>query len=306
MITLASYNKFSNNILRDTFIISIGNCLTSIFAGFAIFSGIGFIAKQLGKSIDDVIEGGPGLAFVVYPEAISRMSISPLWAVLFFLMLITLGLDSMFAGIENIVSSIVDDIPRFRSKKILVLLTVCVIGCVFGLPLALGSGIYFLDLAFAVLGWKTLLNGILEFVIIGYLYGLPKFFRDIRDMAGWDPSWCMKSHLSVVFLTISPAILIIILLATFIKYEPFKSGSYEYPLWANIFGWIISFAPMLIIVFFIIKRLYDYRHLSLRERLRVLTTPTEEWYKNSKAFEYDNMQKNLHLTGHVNPYGHAQ
>ncbi|KAG1690712.1 Sodium- and chloride-dependent glycine transporter 2 [Nymphon striatum] len=193
MITLASYNKFSNNILRDTFIISIGNCLTSIFAGFAIFSGIGFIAKQLGKSIDDVIEGGPGLAFVVYPEAISRMSISPLWAVLFFLMLITLGLDSM-----------------------------------------------------------------------------------------------------------------IILLATFIKYEPFKSGSYEYPLWANIFGWIISFAPMLIIVFFIIKRLYDYRHLSLRERLRVLTTPTEEWYKNSKAFEYDNMQKNLHLTGHVNPYGHAQ
>ncbi|KAG1690710.1 Sodium- and chloride-dependent glycine transporter 2 [Nymphon striatum] len=275
MITLASYNKFSNNILRDTFIISIGNCLTSIFAGFAIFSGIGFIAKQLGKSIDDVIEGGPGLAFVVYPEAISRMSISPLWAVLFFLMLITLGLDSMFAGIENIVSSIVDDIPRFRSKKILVLLTVCVIGCVFGLPLALGVS-------------------------------LPKFFRDIRDMAGWDPSWCMKSHLSVVFLTISPAILIIILLATFIKYEPFKSGSYEYPLWANIFGWIISFAPMLIIVFFIIKRLYDYRHLSLRERLRVLTTPTEEWYKNSKAFEYDNMQKNLHLTGHVNPYGHAQ
>ncbi|KAG1690709.1 Sodium- and chloride-dependent glycine transporter 2 [Nymphon striatum] len=232
MITLASYNKFSNNILRDTFIISIGNCLTSIFAGFAIFSGIGFIAKQLGKSIDDVIEGGPGLAFVVYPEAISRMSISPLWAVLFFLMLITLGLDSMVS--------------------------------------------------------------------------LPKFFRDIRDMAGWDPSWCMKSHLSVVFLTISPAILIIILLATFIKYEPFKSGSYEYPLWANIFGWIISFAPMLIIVFFIIKRLYDYRHLSLRERLRVLTTPTEEWYKNSKAFEYDNMQKNLHLTGHVNPYGHAQ
>ena len=79
LITLASYNKFNNNTLRDAVFVASANCLTSFFAGFVVFSFIGFMAHSVNKDIEDVIVSGPGLAFVVYPEAVSKLPLPHVW-----------------------------------------------------------------------------------------------------------------------------------------------------------------------------------------------------------------------------------
>lgn len=94
LMTLASYNHFHNNCYSDAILTSSVNCLTSFIAGFVTFSILGFMSKKLNRDIETVVADGPGLVFIVYPEVIGTMYGSVFFSILFFVMLITLGLDS--------------------------------------------------------------------------------------------------------------------------------------------------------------------------------------------------------------------
>ncbi|CAB1317517.1 unnamed protein product [Coregonus sp. 'balchen'] len=64
LITMASYNKFHNNCY------SITNCATSVYAGFVIFSILGFMAHHLNVDVSEVADHGPGLAFFCLLETL--------------------------------------------------------------------------------------------------------------------------------------------------------------------------------------------------------------------------------------------
>lgn len=51
---------------------------------------------------------GTGLAFIVFAEAVLEMPGSQVWAILFFVMLFSLGLSSMFGNIEGVLTPLND------------------------------------------------------------------------------------------------------------------------------------------------------------------------------------------------------
>jgi solute carrier family 6 (neurotransmitter transporter, serotonin) member 4 len=151
LLALSSYNKFNNNCYRDAILTSSINCLTSFLAGFVIFSVLGYniaflrfatessygfvcsyMAHVQNKKIEEVGLEGPGLVFIVYPEAIATMTGSVFWSIIFFLMLITLGLDSTFGGLEAMITALCDEYPRALGRRreifvavLLVLIYIC-------------------------------------------------------------------------------------------------------------------------------------------------------------------------------------
>ena len=77
LITYSSYNGFRHNSYRDALIISLADTLTSLLAGFVIFSILGNLASELGVPVDSVVKSGTGLAFISYPTALAKFDVLP-------------------------------------------------------------------------------------------------------------------------------------------------------------------------------------------------------------------------------------
>ncbi|KAF2346450.1 Sodium:neurotransmitter symporter, partial [Trinorchestia longiramus] len=74
----SSYNDFKHNVYRDSLIISFMDTATSLLAGLTIFSVLGNLKYEIqADSIDDVVQGGAGLAFITYPTAIAKFNYVP-------------------------------------------------------------------------------------------------------------------------------------------------------------------------------------------------------------------------------------
>ncbi|CAB1353220.1 unnamed protein product, partial [Coregonus sp. 'balchen'] len=176
MTSLGSYNKYKYNCYRDCLLLGGLNSGTSFVSGFAIFSVLGFMAQEQGVDIADVAESGPGLAFIAYPKAVSMMPLPTFWAILFFIMLLLLGLDSQFVEVEGQITSLVDLYPSFLRKgyrREIFIAIVCSISYLLGLTMVTRGGMYVFQLFdyYAASGVCLLWVAFFECIAVSWVYG---------------------------------------------------------------------------------------------------------------------------------------
>lgn len=128
MVTYSSYLKKDVSLPMSAVSVSIMNILVSLLAGLAIFP----VVFAFGLKPTE----GPGLLFIVLPEAFAQMPFGEVFLSLFLLLFLFAVLTSSFSMLEIITSAFTEKKQRSRKK---VALIVGFIVFIAGIPAALSS-----------------------------------------------------------------------------------------------------------------------------------------------------------------------
>jgi solute carrier family 6 amino acid transporter-like protein 5/7/9/14 len=210
LVMFGSYNKFHNKINWDAAFVSSMDFFTSIISSCVVFSILGFLSKETGVPVAEVAKGGQGLAFIAYPEALSTVPLAPLWAILFFLMLFFLGLDSEFALLETVLTAIYDGFPKARAHKVKLTFAGCLACFLLGLPCVSFNGQYVLNLMDTYgAGFAVIWIALWEVVALMWIYGVCNFSK------------------------------VIFILSLVYWQTPSYNQTVPYPEWAHWLGWVL-------------------------------------------------------------------
>ncbi|XP_034946200.1 sodium- and chloride-dependent GABA transporter ine-like [Chelonus insularis] len=279
MICFASYNKFHNNIFIDTLAVSLINALSCLLVGIFAFAVIGNIALEQNTTVKAVLSDGPGLVFVVYPQALAKMPASQLWAVLFFFMLVCLSLNSQFAVVEVVVTSIQDGFPNWVKKNLLchemLVLIICAVSFVCGLPNVSQGGIFFFQLIdHYAASISIMFLAFFEVIAISWFYGVRRLCSNVSEMTGRVPSM----YIQFCWFIAAPLLIMAVWVFSLIDYRrpTYGNGAYQYPWWAEAIGWGIASLSLICIPAFAVYVLIRSEGITFTEKLRNSIRPSFE------------------------------
>uniref|UniRef100_A0A1I8J3Z8 Transporter n=1 Tax=Macrostomum lignano TaxID=282301 RepID=A0A1I8J3Z8_9PLAT len=282
-LALASYSSKTSNCYRDSLIATAANVSASFLAGFVVFSYLGYMAEVTGKPIEEVTTEGPGLVFQVYPVAIGTLPMAPLWSILFFGLLITLGLDSAMGGIESVLTGFGDYLEKrlgkYRFFRQAFSAVVVYAAFLVSILLCTPGGMYLWNLFnnFSA-GLSIIFVAFTQAFVVSWIYGLDQFCQDVKTNLGFAPGiyWrlCWKFIAPVFILVIivfncislaDPSSFLYSYQYTEYHPELFPNRTadasyvYKYPISGKVIGWVMCFSqialiPLVAIIVFIYYR----------------------------------------------------
>lgn len=278
-LLLSSYNPFNSNAHRDAVLIGLCNSLTSLYAGFVVFGVVGYIATKKNMPVESVIDAGPGLAFIVYPEAVSTMDVSPLFSFLFFFMLILLAISSVCGSWEALVAALMDEFPQLRKKRVTVMVVTCSLAFLAGFPICFQSGFFLFQLMDNRSSNAILLMAFIELIIVSWFYGLDKFFVHISEMGMSLPKF-MRVYWKTCWLVVTPILIGGITILSWVQHPDDSFLDYTYPGFAEFLGWgieLLSFG--IVIAFSVYTTIKKYRsgHDIAFIKAGPMMTPKHNW-----------------------------
>ncbi|NCN98735.1 sodium-dependent transporter [Candidatus Pacearchaeota archaeon CG10_big_fil_rev_8_21_14_0_10_35_219] len=246
MTAYASFNSKNQNVRGDTYITAISDAAMSLFAGFVVFAILGYMATTEGVAVADVATSGPGLAFVVFPEALSLLPSAWFFSLLFFLALFALGIDSAFSIVEAVNTTIGDRYKKPNRPKIAFF--TCLISFLLGIIFVTGAGLYFLDIVdYFINNYGLVTAGLLEAVVIGWYFGPKKIRLFVNKQCGCN----IRGWWDYAIKYVIPIALIILLGYQF--YTDITTPYGGYPQWALAIGWVSFLIPLIIAIVFSLK-----------------------------------------------------
>ena len=182
MITYASFLPKKSDINNNAIITCLADAGTSFFAGFAVFSVIGYLAFSTGVGVTEVVTVGPELAFIAYPTAISLLPFAAaFFGLIFFIALLTFGIDSAFSMVEPLPVGITD---KWKISKEKVTGIVCLLGFLVGLIYTTGSGLHWLNITDNfIANYGLALIALVECVIVGYMFNIRRLRKHANDVS---------------------------------------------------------------------------------------------------------------------------
>ena len=238
MFAYGSYLDESSNLAEDCFIIAFSDAAISVLSGIVMFSTMGGVGM-----LDSMSSSGIATAFIIYPQAIVNLTsigwVNALFGVIFYMMLVTLAIDSAFSIVEGVSASVAD---KFKVSPKKVTVVICGIAAVISLVYTTRAGLAWLDI---VDNWTNQFNliviGIMECIAIGWCFNLDKVLAQINLNS--KKFRMPRIWFRVSIKIISPLCLFILLVwnvySLFIK----NGGHYnaDYPIWAEIVaGWVVT------------------------------------------------------------------
>ena len=226
MITYASFLRKKSDINNNAFIISLADAGTSFLAGFTVFSVVGYLAASKGISIDTLGSqiAGPNLTFITYPTAISLLPFAAaFFGVIFFIALLTFGIDSAFSMIEPISSGLHDKWGLTKAKATGIM---CLLGFFLSLSFVGGNGLHLLDIVdHFIANFGLVMIGLVECITLGWMYNLYK----LRNHANTISDFQIGKWWELLIKYVIPSVLLAILIVSI--YRNIIHPYMGYPWW---------------------------------------------------------------------------